>query len=95
METLVRTLTSHTQYIPDRLPRQASISCNHHGLIELTLGGTEAYLRDRNFCESRIVDRSHRIRTVSILGVLNLVEHFFGGFHIHFLLKNFPRTDIA
>ena len=70
VEALVRTLTSHTQHIPNRLPRQADIPRSHHGLIELALGGTEAYLRDRNFCESGIVDRGHRIRTVSVVGVL-------------------------
>ena len=40
VETFVRTLARHTQYIPDRLPRQANIACNHYSLIELALGGT-------------------------------------------------------
>ena len=95
MKARIHTLTSHTQHIPNRLPRQANIARSHHGLIELALGGTEAYLRDRNFCESGIVDRGHRIRTASVVGGLNLVAPLFGGLHIHFLLKNFSRADIA
>jgi len=95
VETLVRTLTSHTQYIPDRLPRLADIARSHHGFIELALSGTEAYLRDRNFCESGIVDRGHRIRAIPVVGVLDLIKHLFSGLHTHFLLKNFSRADIA
>ena len=95
VEALVRTLTSRTQHIPNRLPRQANIARSHHGLIELALGGTEAYLRDRNSRESGIVDRSRGIRAIPVVGVLDLVKHLVGGLHIHFLLKNFSRADIA
>jgi len=95
VEALVRTLTSHTQHIPNRLPRQADIARSHHGLIERTLGGTEAYLRDRNSRESGIVNRNHRIRAIPVVGVLDLIQHLFSGLHIHFLLKNFSRVDIA
>ena len=95
METLVRILAGPTQDIPDRLPRQANIACVHYGLIERTFGGKEAYLRDRIFCEGRIIDRGHRIRTIPVVGVLDLVEHLFDGLHIHFPLKNFWCADIA
>ena len=95
METLVRTLAIHTQDVPNRLPRQADIARSHHGLIERTLGGTEAYLRDRNSCESGIIDRSRGIRAIPVVGVLDLVKHLVGGLHIHFLLKNFSRADIG
>ena len=47
------------------------------------------------FCESGIVDCGHRIRAISVIGVLDLVKHLVGGLHIHFLLKNFSRADIA
>jgi len=95
VETFIRTLAGHTQYIPDRLPRQANISCNHHSLVERTLGGTEAHLRDRNSRESGIVYRSHGIRAIPVVGVLDFVKNLVGGLHIHFLLKNFSRADIA
>ena len=95
METLVRTLAIHTQDVPNRLPRQADIARSHHGLIERTLGGTEAYLRDRNSRESGIVNRSHRIRAIPVVGVFDFVKHLFDGLHIHFLLENFSRADIA
>ena len=95
VEALVRALASHTQYIPDRLPRQANITCVHYSLIERTLGGTKTYLRDRNSRESGIVNRNHRIRTIPVISALDLVKHLFGGLHIHFLLKNFSRADIA
>ena len=95
MEALIRTLASHTQDVPYRLPRQANITGIHHSLIERTLSGTEPYLRDRNFCESRIVYRGHRSRAIPVVGVLDLIQHLFSGLHIHFLLKNFSRADIA
>jgi hypothetical protein len=82
VEALVRTLASHAQDVPDRLPRQANIACAHHGLIERAFGGTEAYLRNRNSCEGRIIDCGHRIRTIPVVGVLDLVKHLFGGLHI-------------
>ena len=91
MEALVRALASHSQHIPDCLPRQTDVTCVHYSLIERTLSGPETYLRDRNSCESGIVDRSHRIRTIPVVGVLDLVKHLFDSFHIHFLLKNFSR----
>jgi len=77
------------------LPRQADIARSHHGLIELALGGTEAYLRDRNSCESGIVDRSQGSRAIPVVGVLDLVKHLFGGLHIHFLFENFSHADIT
>ena len=43
---------------------------------------TEAYLRNRNSCEGRIIDCGHRIRTIPVVGVLDLVKHLFGGLHI-------------
>lgn len=95
MEAFVHTLASHTQDIPDRLPRQANITCVHHGFIECALGGSKAYLCDRNSCESGIIDHGHRLRDISIVGILDLVEHLFGGLHIHFPLKNFWCADVA
>ena len=83
----VRTLEGRTQDITDHLPRQANIACNHHSLIERTLGSTEIYLCDRNSRESGIADRSHRIRPIPVISVLDLVKHLVGGLHIHFLSR--------
>jgi hypothetical protein len=82
VEALIRTLASHTQDVPYRLPRQANITGIHHSLIERTLGGTEPYLRDRNSREGRILNCGHRIRAIPVVGVLDLVKHLFGGLHI-------------
>lgn len=57
MEALVRTLASHAQHISDHLPRQTDITCAHNGLIERTLSSADAYLRDHDLCECRIIDR--------------------------------------
>lgn len=40
VEAIVRTLASHTQYIPDHLPRQADIARSRHGLIKRAISST-------------------------------------------------------
>ena len=54
---------------------------SRRSLIEHTLGGTEAHLRDRNSRESGIVNRSHWIRAIPVVGVFDFVKHLFEGLH--------------
>lgn len=78
MEALVRALASHAEHLADRLPRQASFTCDHHGLVERPLSGTDPDLRNRDPSKSGIIYRGQRVRTLSTIGVLNLVKHLLG-----------------
>lgn len=82
MHTL--SLTSHAERVGDCLPRQADFAgSSHHRLVERSLSGTDSDLRDCDPRESGIIYCSQRIRSLSTVGVLDLIEQSLNSSHNH------------